>query len=144
MSINLERFNQDLLLEINLMEKFLEVVIYEQSVLASTDIDNLENILQIKADLINELLLVSNNRLSNLAGLGFPEKNSSMTLLIRQSTNVSLEQQWQKLINIGSQADEINKNNGYIVNGLFFSNQKSLAFLQGKSINSLYGPDGRS
>jgi flagellar biosynthesis/type III secretory pathway chaperone len=144
MSINLERFNQDLLLEINLMEKFLEVVIYEQSVLASTDIDKLENILQIKADLINELLLVSNNRLSNLAGLGFPEKNSSMTLLIRQSTNVSLEQQWQKLINIGSQADEINKNNGYIVNGLFFSNQKSLAFLQGKSINSLYGPDGRS
>ena len=142
--MNLEGFNQDLLLEINLMENFLEVVIYEQSVLASTEIDNLENILQIKADLINELLLVSNNRLSNLAGLGFPEKNSSMTLLIRQSTNVSLEQQWQKLINIGSQADEINKNNGYIVNGLFFSNQKSLAFLQGKSINSLYGPDGRS
>ncbi|MFI3222442.1 MAG: flagellar protein FlgN [Methylococcaceae bacterium] len=144
MSMNLEGFNQDLLLEINLMENFLEVVIYEQSVLASTEIDNLENILQIKADLINELLLVSNNRLSNLAGLGFPEKNSSMTLLIKQSTNVKLEQQWQNLIKIGSQADEINKNNGYIVNGLFFSNQKSLAFLQGKTINSLYGPDGRS
>ncbi len=142
--MNLEGFNQDLLLEINLMENFLEVVIYEQSVLASTEIDNLENILQIKADLINELLLVSNNRLSNLAGLGFPEKNSSMTLLIKQSTNVKLEQQWQNLIKIGSQADEINKNNGYIVNGLFFSNQKSLAFLQGKTINSLYGPDGRS
>ncbi len=143
MSINLELFNQDLLNEISLMEQFLEIVINEHSMLSANNIDDLENILQVKSDLIAELLIVSNNRLSALAELGFSNKNSSMTLLINQSNNETLEQHWQKLINIGSQADEINKNNGYIVNGLFYANQNSLAFLQGKNMNSLYGPDGR-
>ena len=67
-----------------------------------------------------------------------------MALLIKQCNNVTLEQYWQQLINIGTQADEVNKNNGYIVNGLFSTNQNTLAFLQGKNMNVLYGPDGHN
>ncbi len=144
MSVNLALFNQDILLEISLMEQFLGLVIKEQSILASNDIDALENLLQVKSDLISELLIASNNRLSSLVKLGFPDKNSSMALLIKQSSDAPLEQYWQQLINIGTQADEINKNNGYIVNGLFSTNQNTLAFLQGKNINVLYGPDGHN
>ena len=144
MSINLALFNQDLLHEISLMEQFLGLVIKEQSILASNDIDALEDLLQVKSELMSALLIVNNNRLSSLAKLGFPDKNSSMALLIKQSSNVLLEQYWQQLINIGTQADEINKNNGYIVNGLFSTNQNTLAFLQGKNMNVLYGPDGHN
>ncbi len=144
MSINLALFNQDLLHEISLMEQFLDLVIKEQSILTSNDIDALENLLPVKSDLMSALLIVNNNRLSSLAKLGFPDKNSSMALLIKQSSNVLLEQYWQQLINIGTQADEINKNNGYIVNGLFSTNQNTLAFLQGKNMNVLYGPDGHN
>ena len=144
MSINLALFNQDLLHEISLMEQFLGLVIKEQSILASNDIDALEDLLQVKSDLMSALLIVNNNRLSSLAKLGFPDKNSSMALLIKQTSNVLLEQYWQQLINIGTQADEINKNNGYIVNGLFSTNQNTLAFLQGKNMNVLYGPDGHN
>lgn len=144
MSINLALFNQDLLHEISLMEQFLALVIKEQSILASIDIDALENLLQVKSDLMSALLIVNNNRLSSLVKLGFPDKNSSMSLLIKQSSNAPLEQHWQQLINIGTQADEINKNNGYIVNGLFSTNQNTLAFLQGKNMNVLYGPDGHN
>lgn len=144
MSINLALFNQDLLHEISLMEQFLGLVIQEQSILASNDIDALEDLLQVKSELMSALLIVNNNRLSSLAKLGFPDKNSSMALLIKQSSNVLLEQYWQQLINIGTQADEINKNNGYIVNGLFSTNQNTLAFLQGKNMNVLYGPDGHN
>ena len=144
MSINLALFNQDLLHEISLMEQFLVLVIKEQSILASNDIDALEDLLQVKSELMSALLIVNNNRLSSLAKLGFPDKNSSMALLIKQSSNVLLEQYWQQLINIGTQADEINKNNGYIVNGLFSTNQNTLAFLQGKNMNVLYGPDGHN
>ena len=144
MSINLALFNQDLLHEISLTEQFLDLVIKEQSILTSNDIDALENLLPVKSDLMSALLIVNNNRLSSLAKLGFPDKNSSMALLIKQSSNVLLEQYWQQLINIGTQADEINKNNGYIVNGLFSTNQNTLAFLQGKNMNVLYGPDGHN
>jgi flagellar biosynthesis/type III secretory pathway chaperone len=144
MSINLALFNQDLLHEISIMEQFLELVIKEQSILASNDIDALEDLLQVKSDLMSALLIVNNNRLSSLAKFGFPDKNSSMALLIKQCNNVTLEQYWQQLINIGTQADEVNKNNGYIVNGLFSTNQNTLAFLQGKNMNVLYGPDGHN
>jgi flagellar biosynthesis/type III secretory pathway chaperone len=144
MSINLALFNQDLLHEISIMEQFLEIVIKEQSILASNDIDALEDLLQVKSDLMSALLIVNNNRLSSLAKFGFPDKNSSMALLIKQCNNVTLEQYWQQLINIGTQADEVNKNNGYIVNGLFSTNQNTLAFLQGKNMNVLYGPDGHN
>lgn len=144
MSINLALFNEDLLHEISLMEQFLGLVIKEQSILASNDIDALEDLLQVKSDLMSALLIVTNNRLSSLAKLDFPDKNSSMALLIKQTSNVLLEQYWQQLINIGTQADEINKNNGYIVNGLFSTNQNTLAFLQGKNMNVLYGPDGHN
>lgn len=144
MSLNIEFFNKGLVLEISLMEQFLKILIDEQSVLLSNDIDDLEQILKIKSDLINELLLINNNRLLALAELGFPNKNSSMELLIKQSSNPMIEQLWQQLINIGIQAEDINKNNGYIVNGLFSKNQNSLAFLQGKNMNTLYGPDGHN
>jgi flagellar biosynthesis/type III secretory pathway chaperone len=126
------------------MEQFLELVIKEQSILASNDINALENLLPVKSDLISALLIVTNNRLSSLAKLGLPDNNASMALLIKQSSNALLEQHWQQLINIGTQADEINKNNGYIVNGLFSTNQNTLAFLQGKNMNVLYGPDGHN
>ena len=144
MSINLALFNQDLLHEISIMEQFLGLVIKEQSILASNDIDALEDLLQVKSELMSALLIVNNNRLSSLAKLGFPDNNASMAHLIKQSSNVLLEQYWQQLINIGTQADEINKNNGYIVNGLFSTNQNTLAFLQGKNMNVLYGPDGHN
>lgn len=144
MSINLALFNQDLLHEISLMEQFLDLVIKEQSILTSNDIDALENLLPVKSDLMSALLIVTNNRLSSLVKFGLPDNNASMALLIKQSSNAPLEQHWQQFINIGTQADEINKNNGYIVNGLFFTNQNTLAFLQGKNMNVLYGPDGHN
>ena len=144
MSINLALFNQDLLHEISLMEQFLDLVIKEQSILTSNDIDALENLLPVKSDLMSALLIVTNNRLSSLVKLGLPDNNESMALLIKQSSNAPLEQHWQQFINIGTQADEINKNNGYIVNGLFSTNQNTLAFLQGKNMNVLYGPDGHN
>ena len=63
MSINLALFNQDLLHEISLMEQFLDLVIKEQSILTSNDIDALENLLPVKSDLMSALLIVTNNRL---------------------------------------------------------------------------------
>ncbi len=144
MTVNLALLNQNLKLEISLMEQFLELLINEQSVLLSNDIDGLESMLQVKSELLNQLSIVSNNRLSALGEMSFPPQNSSMTLLIEQSSNPSIEQSWQQLINIGTQAEEINRNNSLIVNRLFAQNQNSLVFLQGKDANLIYGPDGHN
>ncbi len=144
MSVNLALLNQNLKIEISLMEQFLGVLINEQSVLLSNDIDGLERILQVKSELLNQLSVASNHRLSALGEVGLPQQNSSMTLLMAQSSNPSIEQSWQQLINIGTQAEEINRNNSLIVNRLFAKNQNSLAFLQGKDANLIYGPDGHN
>lgn len=138
---NVITFEQDAKLLINL----LEVLTREQSSLVLADIDAIEAIMEEKSVLLQTISQVANTRYAALAAGGFDASEAGMTNWINSQAKPLLAQSWDLFQKSISQAKEMNRLNGMLINKHFNRNQQLLNQLQGGSENGgVYGKNGQA
>ncbi len=134
-------FEQDAKLVSNL----LEVLTREQSSLVMADIDAIETVMEEKSFLLQNISATANSRYAILAKGGFEANESGMTAWLKHQAKPSLFESWAHFQKLISQAKEMNRLNGLLINKHFNRNQQLLNQLQGHSANSnVYGKNGQA
>jgi flagella synthesis protein FlgN len=134
-------FEQDAKLVSNL----LEVLTREQSSLVMADIDAIETAMEEKSFLLQNISLTANARYAALAASGFEANESGMIVWLKHQAKSALSESWELFQKSITQAKEMNRLNGMLINKHFNRNQQLLNHLQGNSASgSVYGKNGQS
>jgi flagellar biosynthesis protein FlgN len=134
-------FEQDAKLVSNL----LEVLTREQSGLVMSDIDVIEAVMEEKTALLQNISLTANSRYAKLATGGFAPNESGMITWLKSQAKPALTESWERFQKSISQAKEMNRLNGVLINKHFNRNQQLLTHLQGSTGNSgVYGKNGQA
>jgi flagella synthesis protein FlgN len=135
------KFEQDAKLVSNL----LEVLTREQSSLVMADIDAIEIAMEEKSFLLQNISITANSRYAALAASGFEANESGMITWIKRQAKPALSESWAHFQKSISQAKEMNRLNGLLINKHFNRNQQLLNHLQGNTANgSVYGKNGQA
>lgn len=131
--------------EIQLASQLLALLEREQTVLVGAEIEAMEQLLQEKSQLIQQLSVASQQRYQALAKLGFDANETGMQQWLLQKQDAGLAQAWTRFQDSLSRGKETNRVNGLLINKHFNRNQQLLGALNGASRNGqFYGPDGQA
>ncbi len=134
-------FEQD----IQLANELLALLTREQTHLVMMKIDAIEAMLSEKAELLQQISLTAKKRYDNLALNHFEANESGMLDWLKQQGNLTVSAKWENFQKVLTQAKEMNRLNGMLINKHFNRNQQLLNTLQGNSsVGSVYGRDGQS
>lgn len=140
MSVSIS-FDQDA----KLVNELLAVLLREQSNLIVMDIDSIEVLLEEKAILVQRIGEVAKNRYEVLGKNGFEPNEAGMLAYLKQQVKSDLNNIWADFQKALSQAKEMNRLNGILINKHFSRNQQLLSHLQGASnTTTVYGRDGQA
>lgn len=127
-----------------LVNNLLEVLTREQSSLVLSDIDAIEAAMEEKSVLLQNISLTANSRYATLAASGFAPNESGMTAWLKSQAKPALTESWERFQKSISQAKEMNRLNGVLINKHFNRNQQLLNHLQGSSDGGVYGKNGQA
>lgn len=128
-----------------LVSSLLEVLTREQSSLVMSDIDAIEAVMEEKSVLLQSINLAANSRYAALTASGFAPNESGMTAWLKSQAKASLTDSWERFQKSISQAKEMNRLNGILINKHFNRNQQLLNHLQGSADNGgVYGKNGQA
>lgn len=132
--------------EADAVSRFIELLKLEQAALASGDIDKIVGFTQDKTTLASELTSLSNQRNSTLASLGLEADRAGVEAWFeRHPPNVRTRNAWSRILSLASEARELNRVNGGLIQTRLQYNAQALAAMQGASRSlDLYGPDGQT
>ena len=134
-------FEQDM----QLVNDLLAVLSREQTNLIMMNIDAIEGALEEKSVLLQRINITAKNRYEALAAKGFESNEAGMLAYLKQQAKSSLNTVWADFQKALSQAKEMNRLNGMLINKHFNRNQQLLNHLQGASSASVvYGRDGQA
>ena len=136
-------FNQD----VKLLNDLVSLLSKEQLSLVNMDIDVIEDILDEKSELIQQITESSQARHQALGKAGYDANENGMATWVRANAQPKEEAAWQAFQKQLAQAKELNRVNGQMINQHFKRNQQTLNLLQGKSPNAaagVYGPNGQT
>ncbi len=140
---------KDLLDEENqAIRAFLALLRDEQVVLTSgnaAEMDTLPALTERKDGLAKTLESLARRRSATLTELGFADERNSIEAWLSQATdNVQERNRWADTLALASEAREINRQNGELINIRMQHNSRALETLQGVQRGlDLYGPDGQ-
>lgn len=121
-----------------------EVMLQEQNLLVAADIDNLDPLTTRKADLINEMALMANQRHRSLAAVGFARGEAGMEAWLAQHGSAADKLLWQDVLDQTREAKELNRLNGMLINRQLSHTQGALQALRPQAQTGVYGPSGRT
>jgi flagellar biosynthesis/type III secretory pathway chaperone len=122
------------------MQQLLELLHREEIALLADNLDEINQLTPVKADIINKLQQSNENRLSDFSNFNHSE---SFTVWLENQNDELLTSSWEDLMSLTSQAKEINSTNSLLLNQLALRNQRYLSFLKGDNQQeALYGPNG--
>ena len=128
-----------------LVSSLLEVLTREQSSLVMADVDAIEAAMEEKSFLLQNISTTANNRYAILAKNGFEASEAGMIAWLKHQAQPALFESWAHFQKLISQAKEMNRLNGLLINKHFNRNQQLLNHLQGNSANgSVYGKNGQA
>lgn len=128
-----------------LVNHLLEVLTREQSSLVLSDIDAIEIAMEEKSILLQNISRTANSRYTALAAGGFAPNESGMISWLKCQTKPALNELWERFQKSISQAKEMNRLNGILINKHFNRNQQMLNQLQGSADNGgVYGRNGQA
>lgn len=134
-------FEQDALLA----GELLRLLAREQTKLVRANIEEIEALMEEKSRLIQRMSTTAQNRYDLLAENGFSANEAGMEAWVGAQDNPRLDESWQNFQTTLSQAKEINRVNGLLINKHFNRNQELLNHLQGNhSALGLYGANGQA
>lgn len=128
-----------------LVGDLLETLSREQASLVMADIDTIESLMEEKAVLLQRINMTAKNRYAELAANGFEANESGMLAWLKHQAKPTVNQQWLDFQKTLSQAKEMNRLNGVLINKHFNRNQQLLNHLQGNSsAGDVYGKNGQA
>lgn len=132
--------------ELRMAKQLLTLLQQEESILLADETEDLLSITQTKSQLVGELSVISQQRLSHVNHLGCTGQENGMQQWLDIEANTSSKNTWELIITTATIAKELNRTNGLLVNRLAARNQNALASLQGYggASTSLYGPTGKN
>ena len=134
-------FEQD----IQLADELLALLAREQTNLVMMKLEAIEAMLSEKAELLQRISLTAKKRYDILALNHFEANESGMLDWLKQQGSPTDNVKWLNFQKVLTQAKEMNRLNGMLINKHFNRNQQLLNTLQGNSnAGSVYGRDGQS
>lgn len=131
--------------EVQLASQLLALLANEQAVLTGNEIAAMEQLLQEKSQLIQQLSLASQQRYQALAKLGLEASETGMQQWLLDNKDAALAKEWSQFQDVLSRSKETNRINGLLINKHFSRNQQLLGVLQGAGkAGQFYGPDGQA
>ncbi|HSH71434.1 MAG TPA: flagellar protein FlgN [Methylophilaceae bacterium] len=128
-----------------LVNQLLAVLSREQTNLVMADIDAIESLLEEKSVLLQQMNLTAKARYEALAVGGFEASELGMGVWLKQQSKPAVNDAWADFQKALSQAKEMNRLNGMLINKHFTRNQQMLNHLQGNSsAGGVYGRDGQA
>ena len=129
--------------ECSATQDLLAVLRQEQACLSALDLEAFALLLPDKADLINKLSQLASSRHKLLVAAGFAASETGMQQWSAQADNEQSD--WQQLLNIVRDAQEVNRVNGLLLSQQLVRNQARLQALGVQPQSpALYGPDGQA
>jgi flagella synthesis protein FlgN len=126
--------------------RFIDLLKQEQSTLTNGDVDSLTKVIEQKNAIAAELGLLAKQRNILLASRGLaPDRAGMEDWCARHPTNSPIRTTWSKILSSASEARELNRVNGELIQIRMQNNTQALEALLGASRSfSLYGPDGQT
>lgn len=133
--------------EQQLVASLLDLMTQEQQCLIDADIDGLNAITPRKAELMNGLAVLANQRHQALAAAGFAAEETGMQDWVAQAANRGAASDWQQLLVLTRDAKEVNRVNGMLINKQMTHNQNLLQAMRqpaNAGDSAVYGPTGQA
>ena len=133
--------------EQQLVSSLLDLMKQEQQCLIGADIDGLNAITPRKAERMNELAVLANQRHQALAAAGFAAEETGMQDWVAQSANSAADDAWQQLLGLTREAREVNRLNGMLINKQMTHNQNLINAMRqpaNAADTAVYGPTGQA
>jgi len=137
----------DLRAEAAAFEAFLDILLTEQAALAARDVEAVVLLAQSKSEQIASLNELARRRSDYLRAQALtPDRNGMSQWLIAHggAEQPVFSSLWQGLLATAAQAQDINRENGVLIETRLQNNQRVLAALTLGIQPSLYGPDGQT
>ena len=126
--------------DIDSMKQLLELLHREEIALLADNLDEINQLTPLKAELIYKLQQSNQHRLADFSNFNHSE---SFNVWLENQNDELLTSTWEDLMSLTSQAKEINSTNSLLLNQLALRNQRYLSFLKGDNQQeALYGPNG--
>ncbi len=127
-------------------QEFHQLLQEEQGALIKGDVDQLLQLADHKAELIERLSGLSAQRSHHMNAAGC--KNSAPGIaayLDAINARSETRERWSKLLDLVREVDQINRSNGILINTRLSHNQQALSVLKNAANPgaNLYGPDGQ-
>ena len=129
--------------ELRRVEAFVTLLRQEQALLEAGNTDPLATLAAEKSRLATELAQLCQAREGELARLGLAAGRDGMNAWC-EATDASSRSRWQRLLQLGAEARNLNDHNGKLIGIRLQHNQRALAVLTAAADQaSTYGPDGQ-
>lgn len=132
--------------EQHLVSSLLDLMKQEQQCLIGADTDGLNAITPRKAERMNELAVLANQRHQALGGAGFSADEAGMQAWAGQSERAASEA-WHTLLDLTREAKEINRVNGMLINKQMTHNQNLINAMRqpaNAADTTVYGRTGQA
>ena len=130
--------------ERQLAARLLDVLASELGILTSGEIDRMEDLLERKSSLIQQLSQASHKRHLTLAEIGYSADEAGMHQWLQHQHSDNLTIRWSEFQDLLTRGKEANRVNGLLINKHFNRNKQVLDVLQGvRQTGQFYGPDGQ-
>lgn len=126
--------------ETDAMQALRELLQREQACLGRSDADGCAALLDDKAVLVARLATLAGERHASLAALGHPGDETGMSHWLETSPAAFAD--WQALLAVARDANELNRVNGLLLGQLAARNRQALDALGVQAASRLYGPGG--
>jgi len=128
------------------VQRFVELLTQEQTILTEGKIDELPALADKKEKLATELNTLTRLRSQYLSSQGFATDRTGMQAWsAKHPEHKDATASWNKTLTLAAQAKELNRLNGQVIQLRMQYNSQALEILRRKeSPLDLYGPDGRS
>lgn len=127
-------------------KEFHHLLQEEQAALTKGDIDRLLALAPRKNELLNQLSGFSNERGRKLSAAGHKNTSAGMEAWLRAiGADHNTHEIWRRLIELAREAEQINRENGILIEISLRHNQQALSVLKvaANPGTSLYGPNGQ-
>lgn len=129
--------------EKELLLSFVSLLEQERDIMTSPSTQG-ENVIELankKQDIVSELNLMENMRVSIQKKLGYPDGLTGARQAAEADNCTGL---WDDIVNIAYRAKQLNESNGEFVRLKLEQNQRMVNFLRDANGESVYGPDGKT
>jgi flagellar biosynthesis protein FlgN len=131
--------------ELEVSKELLSLLTEEEVALTQQLLPQLQDITSKKNSLVQTFLHFKNQRNQGLSSFSIPKEESQISSWVQQQNSPELHQIWAELTKTLQECQQINNQNGKMIQLLSSSNRAALQVLVGKDpTQSIYGPGSES